>query len=562
MYLRTTKRVAPDGSKVEYYYLAHNFRDPTSGSPKAEIVHSFGRADQVDRAELVRLCESIARVCGVEVRDPFGRRGAPDDEESLQRGILPEGVSRIGTRPLGAVWAIEALWERLEIGETLRAIERAKKGTVPYERALLAMTANRLCEPESKLGVWDRWLTKVHLPSCEGLKLAQMYEAMDLLHEHAAKVEEAVFFKTADLFNLEVDIIFYDTTTCQFSVDFADEEEDGPRQFGRPKDGGWAPQVMVALAVTREGVPVRSWVFPGNTADVTTVERVKRDLRGWKLGRALFVGDGGMDSLANRKELLKGCGRYLLAVRAGSVSEVQKQVLSRAGRYKEVAENLQAKEVVVGTGVKRRRYILCFNPKEAERQSEHRAAVLAQLEAELAEHPDHDAKQKWAIELMASGRFGRYLEVGRGGKVVIDRDAVKKAERMDGKWVLITNDDTLTVEDAATGYKSLLVIERCFRMLKRTQIKMSPMYHWLPRRIEAHVKICVLALLLERVAELRVGRPWPVIRRALDQLQVTEYATGKHRFFERNEVPAEAGQFLKRLDISLPKSVLDIKDTP
>ena len=108
----------------------------------------------------------------------------------------------------------------------LRAIEQSAGCFVSYERALLAMVANRLCEPESKLGVWDRWLQQVYLPSCDRLKLAQMYEAMDLLATHSSEVEEAIFFQTASLLDLAVDVVFYDATTVLFSIDASDEETD------------------------------------------------------------------------------------------------------------------------------------------------------------------------------------------------------------------------------------------------------------------------------------------------------------------------------------------------
>ncbi len=388
--------------------------------------------------------------------------------------------------------ATAVLWERLGIGKTIRRLSRSKN--VPYDKALLAMVANRLCQPESKLGVWERWLDTVYLPECQDLKLRQMYEAMNVLAEHAAEIEREIFFQVANLMNLTVDVIFYDTTTVSFMVD----EEDELRRYGHAKEGFWAPQVVVALAVTREGFPVKSWVFPGNTSDFTTVETVKKDLRGWNLGRALFVADAGMNSAGNRKELAKACGTYLLASRMRSVKEIGDEVLSAPGRYRKISENLFAKEVVVSTG---KRYVLCFNPQEAKRQQEHRAEIVHLLEEELARHKDRDASRKWAVELLASRRFGPYLTVTDKGKLRIDRKAVQDAKRYDGKWVVETNDPTLTVEDAATGYRSLMVIERCFRSLKRTQLKIMPVYHWLPRRIEAHVKICVLALLLERMME-------------------------------------------------------------
>lgn len=557
VYLRTSKRRNKNGSTVEYFHLAHNERHPVTKAPTPRIIHNFGRADELNRNELSRLCQSIARVCGLVVTDPL-ETGTPRPDEG---GGLPDDVKLMGSLEFGTLLVAEALWERLEIGPFLRTLLKGKWRKVPYERALLAMTANRLCEPDSKLGIWDRWLKDVYLPSCDGLKLDHMYEAMDLLQEHIASVEHHVFATTANLFNLDVDVIFYDTTSAAFAIDYEDEdteEADGLRKLGHSKLGTWTPQVIVALAVTREGYPVRSWVFPGNTTDVTTVEKVKADLKDWKLGRALFVGDSGMNSEENRLELARACGKYLLAVRVGAVKEVREEVLSRRGPYKQLAENLQAKEVVIGDGVRARRYILCYNPREAEREKKHREKVVSELEEELAKHKDASATARWAIDLKASRRYGRYLQITDGKTIEIDRNAIREAERYDGKWVIQTNDDTLTLDDAAHGYRALLVIERCFRSLKTTRIKMTPMYHWLPRRIEAHVKICVLALLIERVAEKACGRPWPRIRKDLKRLQATLFHTERHQFYQRNEPGERVLSTLKALAVPLPNKVLAI----
>ena len=560
MYLRSTKRQNKDGSSVEYYQLAHNERHPKTRKPVAKIIHNFGRADQLDRQELVRLCHSIARVCGLIVTDPYDESVGSSEKASVSLG---DKLSIRQTLALGCPMVIEALWERLGLKKTLQDVARAVGAQIGYERALLAMVANRLCDPDSKLGVWDRWLSTVYLPSCQGLKLRQMYEAMDLLHAHAEQVEKTVFFQTADLFNLEVDLIFYDTTTASFSIDAEDEPERHPnatlRKFGHSKEGFWAPQVLIALAVTREGVPVRSWVLPGNIADVSTVEMVRSDLRGWNLGRAMFVADAGMNSEDNRTELARACGKYLLACRMANVTEIKRDVLSKRGRYTVFKDNLHAKEVIVGDGERRKRYILCYNPKEAERQRQHRQMTLQLLEQELESHKDRSATAQWAIELLASRRFKRYLRILKSGQVRIDRNAVREAEAYDGKWVIETNDDTISLEDAACGYKGLMVIERCFRSLKRTQIKMTPMYHWASRRIESHVKICVLALLIERIAELACGKPWQRIRGALEKLQVTEFLDLNHRVLMRNELPADTRKMLKLLKITPPRQVIHLE---
>ena len=187
--------------------------------------------------------------------------------------------------------------------------------------------------------------------------------------------------------------------------------------------------------------------------------------------------------------------------------------------------------------------------------------VVGMLEEELGRHREQSATAQWAIELLASRRYKRYLRITKAGLVRIDRGAVREAANYDGKWVIETNDDTISLEDAACGYKGLMVIERCFRSLKRTQIKMTPMYHWASRRIESHVKICVLALLIERIAELQCGMSWHRIRHALDTLQVTEFFDLNHRVLMRNEVSSEARKILESLDIPPPKKVLLLEQT-
>ena len=561
MYLRLTKRKNKNGDVVEYYQLAHNKRHPVTRKPVAEIIHNFGRADKLDREELVRLCQSIARVCGLDINDPF----AEDTDEKERQNDFTDDIRIIRTVSLGCPFIIEALWERLGLKKILSDIMAAKGLRIPYERALLAMTANRLCEPSSKLGVWDRWLSTVYLPSCNDLRLKHMYEAMDLLHEHSETVEKNVFFEVANLFNLEVDLIFYDTTTASFHIDYEDDPDDDNatiRKFGHGKEGVWAPQVVIALAVTREGIPVRSWVFPGNTTDVKTIEKIRSDLRGWKLGRALFVADSGMNSEDNRKELARACGKYLLACRMASVSAIKRQVLGKPGPYSIFADNLQAKEVIVGDGERRIRYILCYNPKEAARQKRHREEIVESLVRELGRHKNMSAANQWAIELLASRRYKRYVSINKAGNIRLDKAKIKNVEKYDGKWVIETNDDTISLEDAARGYKGLMVIERCFRSLKRTQIKMTPMYHWATRRIEAHVKICVLALMIERIAELECDMPWHKIRQSLNGIQATEFFRINHRVLMRNELTNKNKNILKSLKINPPKRVIDLQNIP
>jgi hypothetical protein len=558
MYLRITERRNRDGSTVAYYALAENTWNAAAKRAEARVVHNFGRADEVDRDGLKRLIKSINRV--LEAGDAVADGSAALPEIEIERVF-----------ELGVVLAARQLWEDLGIGAAIRRCAEEAGLTAPHETALFAMAAQRLEQPGSKLACATNWLPDVaFLPEAEGLGVDQLYRALDFLLAWSEEVERDVFLQAADLFRLDVDLIFYDTTTAYFEIDAADEEatEWGGRLYaplrrrGHNKEGrDNQPQVIVALAVTRDGMPVRSWVLPGDTADVATVARIKEDLRAWRLGRCVFVGDAGMYSAANLLALSRGLGRYILATPLRKLSEIEAEVLTRPGRYKPIADNLQIKEVIVGEGERRRRYVLCLNPQEAERQRRHRDAVLDELAGELdrlaARETDHP---KAACALLASRRYGRYLATDYLGRPRLDPAKVKAAEKFDGKFVVITNDDTLSAEDVALGYKGAWIIESCFRRLKQTGLELRPMFHWSPRRIEAHVKLCILALQMQRAAEIRCAQPWARIAHELAALKAVRYRSQGRAIVQRTKIPESLGEILKTLCISTPKKIISVAE--
>jgi hypothetical protein len=552
MYLRTTQRRNKDGSIVRYYALAENVRDPAKGHVEARVVHSFGRADRLDRATLERLVRSIRRVLDADAGE------APAGEKGRERAIEIEASFE-----LGVVHVVEQLWTRLGIGAAIAERLAAEERHAPHGAALLAMTAQRLARPGSKLACHERWLERVWLPAARDLSLDQLYRALDVLAEHGDAIEQEVFWHGVDLFKLDVDLVFYDATTAWFECDdedvapeswrgltFAPLRKRGHSKEGRDND----PQVVIALAVTRDGMPVRSWVLPGDTADVTTVARIKEDLRQMRLGRALFVGDAGL--YANLAELSRGAGRYILATPIGRVKEIKDEVLSRPGRYALITPNLRAKEVIVGQGERRRRYILCLNVEEAAREQRHRNEILDLLQLELdrlaGDHP------KAACRLVASKRFGPYLSLDGQGRPYIDRAKVDRAERLDGKFVLTTNDDSLSAADIALGYKGMWIIEACFRRLKTTGLGIRPMFHWTPRRIVAHVKLCVLALMIQRAAEIATGTPWSQLGDVLERLKAVRYTAEGETIVQASRIGPEPAAILKKLDISTPKPILAV----
>jgi hypothetical protein len=413
------------------------------------------------------------------------------------------------------------------------------------ERVLFALVCNRAVDPMSKLSAAEWASCDVAIPGLAGMDEDQAYRAMDLLvaADTQARVQQAVFFAAAHLLNLEVDLLFFDTTSTFFQ---RDTEETGPgafRVYGHSKDHRPdLPQVVIGLAVTREGIPVRCWCWPGNTNDMTVLKQVKDDLGGWRLGRVITVVDRGFASDDNLAYLTRAGRHWIAGERLRDGAAEVAQVLSRQGRYQSVRDNLRVKEVRLGEGDAARRFVLCHNPEQADRDRHQREQQLALVAAELERIATLRAK---AGQAKAAGRgrgrraaagedhlkaecalrdhpaLGRWLGQTPGGRLVIDRAKVRAEARLDGKFLLSTSDPDLSAEDVALGYKNLLEAERCFRDLKTT-LELRPVYHHLERRIRAQVLLSWLALLLVRVAERHTGQTWRRINLELGRLhQVT-----------------------------------------
>jgi transposase len=531
MYLRRTQRRRTDGSVVGYVQLAHNRR--VEGVTRAEVLLNLGREDELDVDGLRRLAASITRYAdGGGAAAPLGDRddgGEPAGELVVQ-----------SSRALGGVWLLDALWRRLGVDEALGRVLGARRFGTDVERVLFAMVANRALDPCSKLAC-SEWATQdVAIAGLDAIDEDQCYRAMDLLvdADTAGRVQEAVFFACADLLNLEVDLLFFDTSSTYFERDEPDPagEAGAPafRAYGHSKDHRPdLPQVVIGLAVTREGIPVRVWVWPGNTNDMSVVKQVKDDLRGWRLGRVVTVVDRGFSSDENLRYLTRAGGHWIAGEKMRDGAPDAQAALSRQGRYQTVRDNLRVKEVRIGEGDAAKRFVVCHNPTEADRDKQAREDTIARLQAELeriktarAKTRASDAKTSTAhhraeCALRDHPTLGRYLRQTPTGRLLIDRAKIKAEERLDGKYLLSTSDPDLSAEDVALGYKNLLEAERGFRDLKAT-LELRPVFHRLEHRIRAHILLCWLALLMIRLAERQTGQTWRRIALELRRLhQVT-----------------------------------------
>ncbi len=336
--------------------------------PTAKVIHNFGRVEKVDRAGLARLVASISRFL-----DPAAAVAAAGGAE----------VQVLDSRRLGCVWTLwtlDRIWQRLGIGAAIRTAAAGRRlDGQAVERVVFALAAQRACEPGSKLAA-TRWVAqRVAVEGCPGFDTDAAYGAMDFLLAALPEIAGRIFDATANLLNLACDVIFVDTTSTYWELDIADElseladdtaddgvsgpVEAGLRTFGHSKDHREdLPQVVIGMAVTAEGVPIRCWTFPGNTADAAIIRTVKDDLTAWNLHRVVWVADRGFASAANRGYLTRAGGHYVHAEKLRATNTEAATALARQGRYRTMAGNLRVKEVRVGGhGVRAERFVVCHN---------------------------------------------------------------------------------------------------------------------------------------------------------------------------------------------------------
>ena len=562
MYVRTTSRKTKDGT-VRYLQLAHSEWDAEAGISRPKILFSFGREDELDRAAIERLIASLSRLL-----DPAAAQAATGTND----------LSVTDSRPIGGTHLLDGLWRRLGIDAAMGNLLSGRKLDARTERVLFALVANRALAASSKLAATDWIGNDTHIAGLQEIDEQSCYRAMDWLTQIEPQLAEQVYFKVTDLLNLEVDLLFFDTTSTYFELDEPDtpvgrdkdghvtDDEDqivkniGFRTHGKSKDSrDDLPQVVVGMAVTRDGIPVRVWSWPGNTADSDLIRQVKNDMREWSLSRIVWVADRGFSSAKNRRALMAGAGGYIIGEKLRSGSAEVKAALARPGRYAAVRDNLQVKEVNIDSDD---RFVLCFNPEQAERDAAVRARLVAQLDEAIADTDKLATADRARLEGVLSTKPGlkRFLRTTPGGLLRVDKKKIAAEENLDGKYLLRCCDPHLSSEDIALGYKQLLEVERGWRDMKQV-LDLRPIYHRREDRIRAHVWLCWLALLLIRVAENASGQSWNTIRTQAQRIHAVTFTGPAGQFRKTTQLSKTQRDLFAALGIDPPKTILDITST-
>lgn len=488
-----------------YAQLVESFRDE-QGKPRQRTVATLGRIDEHD-GQVDSILNGLLRA--------KGRPAAPagDAQVRFESALC-----------LGDVWALDALWHELGF-DGLGAIFRRARFTTAVEQAIRVMVFNRLCDPESKLGVL-RWLQTVSMPGVEVSKLSHQHllRSMDALMDHQQAVDDCVAQLLRPLIDEDLSVVFYDLTTIRAE---GHSQQDGDvRHFGMSKEGVIARQFMLGVVQTADGLPIYHEVFDGNAAEAPTLQPTLAKVlaRYPHIKRLVVVADRGLLSLDNIEALAK------LHLAGDRPLEFILAVPGR--RYGEFVDLLQpmgeraadaTAEIVEEARWQGHRLVVAHNPQRAAEQTQDRLARIHALQQRADQlvgkldaqdqgrvHrgrklSDSGAKARFFHEV-SDAHLARIIKVDLQSDLFsyeIDDAALARAQLMDGKLMLVTNVADMDPTEVVRRYKALADIERGFKVLK-SEIEIAPVFHRLPERIKAHASICFMALILYRVMRQRL----------------------------------------------------------
>jgi len=516
-------RVKPSGRR-KYLQVAESYRD--GRQVRQRIVCTLGRLDKLQaEGNIDGLMKSLARFA-TQVRIVEGHRSG-----RLRAGEM---------RRTGPALVVEKMWKDLGLDRVIKGELKQRRFGFSVERAIFLTVLHRLFAQGSDRAA-EKWKRDYEIEGADEVSLHHLYRAMGWLGENKDDVEKSLFVSTRDLFT-ELDMVFFDTT----SIYFEGRGGDTLGQYGRSKDHRPdLKQMVVGTALDGEGRPVSCEMWPGNKSDAKAlVPAIDRLRERFGIERATAVADRGMISKKTISDLEKRGLGYILGARMRSVNEVKLRVLSRAGRYREVRENLRVKEVKV----EGRRYVVCHNPDQAKKDKADREAILASLPGAL---------KKGAKSLVGNKGYRKYLAVERGS-VSIDRAKAKEEARYDGKFVLQTNLD-LGAADVALKYKELWRVERAFRTVKSV-LETRPIYHKCDDTILGHVFASFLALVVmheidRKLAAKGLDLEWEDVKQDLQALAEVEVFEGEETYWLRTELKGVAGKVLSACGIRIPVMV-------
>lgn len=538
MFVRTTL-----ARSHAYLRIVRSFRD--KGKVKQQVLFTLGRLDALKATgQLDALLTSLSR---------FAQRQHLVD--------LAKDVSIEQVYHLGAAHVVDKMMERMGIKAALDAIERRhEKLSLSWRQLISGMILSRFIEPCSKKRLGEHWWGRIY-PGIIGLgeiSFHWFYRAMDVLWLHRGEIERLMFDRNGerDLFNQVIDVVFYDTTTLYFESTRTDKGD--LRRFGYSKEHrSDCVQVVLGLLVDKDGIPVGYELFPGNTYDGKSVPKILEKLKvKYQVGRIVFVGDRGMLSRDNIREIEEAKLEFVLGMRLWKVKAEEEEEFYELGRYRPVGK--KAEFLIREAAYEGRRLILTWSKDRAARDARTRDLILENLGKKLGKEPT-------PRQLVTHRGYRQFVKGLEEGKPEVDLEAVEAAKRRDGFYGVITNipPEKMSAEEVYSRYKDLWRIEDAFGELKGP-LETRPIFHWTDRRIQAHVLLCVLAYYVEAVItrtlrEKKAGFTAGEMFRALNEVYAVPVRARGACAWVRNEIVGTAAKGYQFLNLRPPDRVLKVE---
>ena len=468
-------------------------------------------------------------------------------------------------KKIGPALIFERLWKEVGLDSILHRLLAGRKFGFDVERAAFLTVLHRLF-PSGSDRSCDKWHRDYVINGVDDLSLHHLYRAMAFLGSEIEDqkdrtfsprctkdlIEEELFRRRQDLFTA-LDIVFFDTTSLYFEGEGGEIGRLGHTKDHRPD----LNQMVVGVVLDREGNPVCSEMWPGNTADVTgLLPVVQRIRRRFPIDKLCIVADRGMISLDTLAYLEKEKIPYILGARMRKVKEIRQDVLSRAGRYREVYPEgltskdpspLKVKEVLVDG----RRYLVCLNERQARKDAADRRAIIDALSEKIKENPK---------SLVGNKGYRKYLKIDRD-TVSLNEQKIEEEKRFDGKWVLKTN-TALTAEQVALKYKELWQVEQVFRDMKSV-LDTRPIFHQRDETIKGHVFSSFLALVLVKELYRRLEKAgcdfeWADIKQDLSALQEITLEDSGRKLAVRSACKGVCGKVFQAVGVAIPLTIREV----
>jgi transposase len=531
MYIRIKKVKTSGGKLKEYLLLVEGKR--IQGKVKQRTIANLGRLDLIKQTNMADLLIDKLK-----------------DYAKYNKLMDMAKTSCDWSKDYGVILALRRVWEIIGLDELFKRYLKQYKYKTNLSEVILSLVISRLISPGSEYHI-ARWLPSCYEPKWEGLQLQHFYRALDFIYHHKTDLEKDLFFKTANLFNQEVDLVMFDTTSLKY---WGEAEDIDILQYGYSKEKrGDLKQLIIGILMTKDGLPCACEVFPGNTSDLKSfihiLEKLKED---YKIGKLIWVADRGMVSTDNISKLNELKQEYILGVKMRQFDKEKKdKFLSLDGMFP-VRDDLYVKEIIVPN---EGRYIVCFNPKEAELERKKREFFRKVLEKKI----EKSTTKEWIIK----NGYRKYIDITEG-EIELNEKRLRAENQFDGKWVLLTN-SKLESKQVALAYKDLWQIEASFRDLK-DDLETSPIYHWTERRIISHIFVSFLSLLLKitfnkKLKQIDKDASYQEVFNAAREVKAVKLTEGRKEIIFRTEFPAKANLAFKAAGVAPPPRILSYQES-